>query len=148
MLLNTEALAVSTSPDLSAFVSRLLLSCLDVQEIWSVGHDGLASARPAQDHELLVFADGPTLQTLRKRDALHRADVRVLVVYDGDQFESAWGPHRISGSLARWAWRPVGHDVAYYDESIWDGAEATRGTVMRVRRKAFLIWPPQLARPA
>jgi hypothetical protein len=42
----------------------------------------------------------------------------------------------------------VGHDVAYYDESIWDGAEATRGTVMRVRRKAFLIWPPQLARPA
>ena len=144
-MLNTEALAPSTSSDLPAFLSRLLLCCLDIQEIWSVGHDGLARERPAKDPGLLVFADRPTLQTLRRNDALHRADMRVLVVYDGDQFESAWGPHRFSGSLARWAWRPVGHDVAYYDESIWGAVEAA-GTVTRVRRKAFLIWPAQLAR--
>lgn len=145
-MLNIEPLAASSSSDLSAFLSRLLLCCLDVQEIWSIGHDGLARARPSQDHELLVFADPSTLQTLRRSDALHRADIRILVVHDGDQFESAWGPDRISGSLARWAWRPVGYDVAYYDESIWDGVEAS-GAVTRVRRKALLLWPEPLARP-
>jgi hypothetical protein len=146
MLLNTalESRATGASPELSAFLSRMLLCCLDIQTVWSLGHDGLAEQAAEQSRELLIFADRLSLHTLRKADRLHRADVQVLVVVDGDEFESAWGPRKISGSLARWAWRQVTQDVAYYDESRW--AEPAEGiaAVTRVRRKAFLIWPSPL----
>ena len=127
---------------LSAFVSRVLARCLDIRALWSIGHADLALARPDSAGELLAFADRPTLQMLRKSDHLHRADVELLVVFDGNQFENAWGPHRISGSLARWAWRPVTDELAYYDQSRWADHERD-GRVVRVRRKAVLIWRSQ-----
>jgi hypothetical protein len=107
--------------------------------VWSVGGaDELAAPLPVR--ELIVFADRATLHSLRRNDHLHRADVELLVVFDGDQFENAWGPRAVSGSLARRAWRPVAADLAYYDESRWGPREADGGTVVRVRRKATLIW--------
>jgi hypothetical protein len=147
-MLNTtlESRASGASPDLSAFLSRLLLCCLDIQTVWSLGHDGLAEVAPDQSHSLLVFADRHALQTLQKADRLHRADVQVLVVLDGDEFESVWGPRRLKGSLARWAWRQVAQDVAYYDESRWAEPPQGNAAVTRVRRKAFLIWPAPLPR--
>lgn len=132
----------SAPADLSAFLSHILVRCIDIRAVWSVGaaDDAPAAARPG--HELLVFADLRTLQSLRRSSQLHRADVDLLVVFDGDQFENAWGQPRVSGSLARWAWRLVSPELAYYDESKWDGG-ADVGTVVRVRRKAVLIWSAQ-----
>ena len=128
--------------ELSAFLSHLLVRCIDIREVWSVGAAELVPAAVRPGYELLVFADQRTLQSLRRSSQLHRADVELLVVFDGDQFENAWGSRRVSGSLARWAWRPVSDELAYYDESKWDhGADG--GTVVRVRRKAILIWSPQ-----
>jgi len=124
----------------SSFLSRLLLHCLNVRSVWSVGHDRLELQAPHEGRELLVFADGHTLQKLRQNDHLHRADLQLLVVVDGDRFESAWGPQRVSGSLARWAWREIARDVAYYDESKWSEREGDGSAVVRVRRKAFLLW--------
>jgi hypothetical protein len=52
----------------------------------------------------------------------------------------------MNGSLARWAWRQVAQDVAYYDESRWAEPGQGNTAVTRVRRKAFLIWPAPLPR--
>ena len=123
---------------LSAFLSRVLVSCLEIRAVWSSADAGscLASA----SHQLIVFADKPTLLRLRRSDQLHRADVELLVVFDGDRFENAWGTQRLSGSLSRWAWRQVSDELAYFDESKWAHREGDPGAVVRVRRQAMLIW--------
>jgi len=124
--------------ELSAFLSRVLVSCIDIRAVWSSGEAG--SRFPAASHQLIVFADRQTLLSLRKCGELHRADVELLVVFDGDQFENAWGPQRLSGSLSRWAWRQVSDELAYYDESKWAQPRGDPGAVVRVRREAVLIW--------
>lgn len=124
--------------ELSAFLSSVLVSCLDIRAVWSSSAPG--SCLAAASHQLIVFADRPTLLSLRRCDGLHRADVELLVVFDGDQFENAWGQQRLSGSLSRWAWRQVNNELAYFDESRWAQREADAGAVVRVRRQAVLIW--------
>ncbi len=126
--------------ELSGFVSSLLRHCLAIRAVWSVGHNQLAPEAPHEGRELLLFADRPTLDALRRSEHLHRDDMQVLVVVDGDRFENAWGPRTISGSLARWAWRATGQDIAFYDESKWADREGDVSAVVRVRRKAFLLW--------
>ena len=125
----------AAAPELTAFLSSVLTVCLDIRAIWSMDHP---------THKLLVFADPATLQRLRRSDELHCADFEVLVVVDGDAFESAWGQHRVAGSLARWSWRQASAGYAYYDESRWSGHDAA-GDVVRVRRKATLMWQSQSA---
>jgi hypothetical protein len=129
----------SAATDVTAFVSRVLVSCLEIQAVWSIDHRPDES-RPAAQCGLLAFADAPTLERLRRCEHLHRVDVEFLVVIDGDLFESAWGPRKLSGSLARWAWRQISPHEAYYDESRWARSEGDPGTVVRVRRKALLVW--------
>ena len=77
----------------------------------------------------------PTLRRLH--GAPHSRPVELFVVTDGDSVESAWHGERVSGSLARWAWRQTSPHEAFYDEARW-GAEP--GAVVRVRRKAQLLW--------
>jgi hypothetical protein len=129
--------------DLAGFLARLVERGPGIRAVWSLGNPDDA-AQPS-GRELLAFADRPTLERLRAAEDLHRADVQLLVVVDGDRFENAWGPCRLSGSLARWAWRQVSPAVAYYDESKWAQRHGEAGTVVRVRRKALLVWQPQLA---
>jgi hypothetical protein len=124
--------------ELSAFLSRMLVCCLDIRAVWSSEAAGCSLA--AASHQLIVFADRQTLLSLRKSGELHRADVELLVVFDGDRFENAWGPQRLSGSLSRWAWRQVSDELAYFDESRWAHREGDPGAVVRVRRQAMLIW--------
>jgi hypothetical protein len=127
------------------FMRRLLRDGLDIQAIWSVGHSAESDVQhtekwQAEERELLVFADRATLDRLRKCDGLRESDVELLVVTDGDSFESAWGMQHFSGSLARWAWREASDGQAYYDESRWAVAPEEAGSVVRVRRTAFLLW--------
>jgi hypothetical protein len=126
--------------DISAFVSSVLASCLDIRSVWSTDHCPDQSRLTPARHELLAFADAATLERLRRCEYLHRADIEFLVVVDGDLFESAWGPRKLSGSLARWAWRQISPHEAYYDESRWAQSDADAGAVVRVRRKAFAVW--------
>jgi hypothetical protein len=138
-----EPSVVSTPPDVSAFVSRVLLNCLDIHAVWCMRQGEHVAAPGSREHELLAFANPLTLQRLRQCDDLHRSDFELLVVIDGDRFENAWGPRKLSGSLARWAWRQVSAELAYYDESTWDDRVAAPGSVVRVRRKAMLVWQAQ-----
>jgi len=100
---------------------------------------------PSLACELLAFADAATLERLRRSTDLHNADVELLVVIDGDRFENAWGPRKLSGSLARWAWRQVSAELAYYDESRWAEPHREAGGVVRVRRTAVLVWQAQVS---
>ena len=101
---------------------------------------GEPGSRRSGTTELLAFADHRTLAGLRTCDHLHRADVRLLVVVDGDAFETAWGSPAISGSLSRCGWREVSMDHAFYDEARWGSVAGEPGTVVRERREAHLIW--------
>lgn len=119
-------------------IASVLAVCLDPHAVWSIDHepDETACARP---RKLLVFADAGALARLRK---CPQPELELLVVTDGDYFESAWGP-RLSGSLARWAWRQTSPREAYYDEARWAPTPTSVGEVVRVRRKAFLVWQAQ-----
>jgi hypothetical protein len=121
--------------EIAAFIARVLQCCLDVRQVWLVSQDEAAAAAPRW--ELLVFGSSETLKRLRRADNLHRSDIDVLVVTDGEHFENAWGPRQLSGSLARWGWRAASAGEAYYDEAKWAGEE---GAVVRVRRRAALLW--------
>ena len=118
-------------------VASVLATCLDIVSVWSIDHEAHEPCARLPHRRLLAFADARTLRRLRAEECLHCADVEFLVVIDGDAFASAWGPGKLSGSLARWAWRQTTPQEAYYDESRWAGGE---GSVIRVRRKAFLVW--------
>ena len=126
--------------ELSRFVSSVLVHCLDIRTVWWSGDVHTAADLLPRLHRLVIFADPPTLAILRKSDRLHRADVQALVVFDGDQFQDAWGPDRAAGSLARWAWRQDEPDVAYYSEAKWAHGDRAAGIVVRIRRKALLVW--------
>lgn len=128
----------SAPAGLSKFLSRVLVSCMEIRAVWSSADAG--SLLVPASHQLIVFADKATLLSLRRSDQLYRADVELLVVFDGDQFENAWGPQRLSGSLSRWSWRQVSDELAYFDESRWSHCQRDPGAVVRVRRQAVLIW--------
>lgn len=122
--------------EIAEFIARVRQCCLEVRQVWLVAQDG-APAVAAPRWELLAFGSSETLKRLRRADNLHRSDIDVLVVTDGDHFENAWGPRQLSGSLARWGWRPASAGEAYYDEAKWAGED---GAVVRVRRRAALLW--------
>lgn len=119
--------------------SRVLAACLDIRAVWSIGHDPGESFPGAGPCRLLAFASAATLQRLRACEHLHDTDIELLVVTNGEDFATAWGPGKLSGSLARWGWRQSCPDEAYYDESRWAQRDGG-GAVVRVRRKAFLVW--------
>jgi hypothetical protein len=127
------------SKEITEFISRLLQCCLDLRHVWLIAQDRAAAAASVPRWELLAFANDETLERLRRTDALHRDDIDVMVVTDGDRFENAWGPRQLSGSLARWGWRQAAAAEAYYDEAKWAG-DSSDGNVVRVRRKAVLLW--------
>lgn len=95
----------------TALLAGLLAGFVDIRSVWSIDHEAA----------LLVFADRATLHRLQLSQV---AGVKILGVSEGDAVQS-------------WAWRQSSASEAYYDEARWaeDGT-----TVVRVRRKARLIW--------
>ena len=142
MLLSPRRAHAAPPPEVADFLFRILATCLDITSVWSIGHDPEAPGDAPRT--LLAFADKATLQRLRAGEYLHLAHIEFLVVIDGDLFESAWGPCKLSGSLARWAWRQTSSQDAYYDEARW----AEGGGVVRVRRQARLLWERATAETA
>jgi len=108
----------------------------------------VASAAPhdpgPQLWDLVAFADAPALERIRAATHLHRRDVRLRVVTDGDRFGAAWGDAPASGSLFQWEWIETSPTEAFYSEARWHGAPQA-ATVERVRRRALCLWR---ARPA
>lgn len=129
-----------TAAGIVALVSPVLVTCLEIRSLWCIDLSPNEVTWTDGTRQLLAFADFATLYRLRKLQDLHRADVDLLVVTDGDAFEAAWGAQGTSGSLARSAWRETSAGEAFYDRTCWtDGIGAAR-QVMRMRRKALLAW--------
>jgi len=127
---------------ISLFVGQLAERYPAIRSIWMIGDradgDGLDCHGPF-DWDLVVFADKPTLRQLRWATDLHRADVLLRVVTDGDRFEMPWGTLQQSGSLFQWDWRQVTETDAYYSEARWTLPMRT-GNVERTRRRAACVW--------
>ena len=107
----------------AALVAGLLVGLLDIRSVWSMDHEPAGPHVARERARLLVFADTATLHRLHS--VPHVAGFEVLVVTDDDAVQS-------------WAWRRTSASEAFYDEARWaeDGI-----TVVRVRRKAQLVWP-------
>lgn len=102
-------------------VAALLADFLDVRAVWSIGHEAADAAPAGADPTFLVFADPRTRERLQKCPA---SGVKLMIVTDGDLWQSGSG------------WRQTSAREAFYDEAHW----ASDGDVMRVRRKALLVW--------
>lgn len=113
-------------PEPASPLWRLIASCLGIASLWIL-----------EQGPVLAFADAATLRFMRRSAHLHSDDLEVLVVLDGERFESAWGPRRL-GSLAQWEWQYTSPTQACYQESRWD--PRGDGTVVRVARQASLLW--------
>ncbi|HEV8644986.1 MAG TPA: hypothetical protein VGR01_05400 [Burkholderiales bacterium] len=111
-----------------------------MRSIWMIGiraNGEVLDPLGAFDWDLV--ADTPTLHRLRKATDLHRVDVLLRVVTDGDRFEVAWGKLQVSGSLFHGDWRQETGIEAYYSEARWKG-RVEAGNVERTRRKAVCVW--------
>ncbi|HZQ75508.1 MAG TPA: hypothetical protein VFB08_21560 [Burkholderiales bacterium] len=123
-------------PDPASSLWRLIASCLGIRSLWILGSDSpedranlLAPSGP-----MLAFADAATLRMLRR----YSHDAELVVVLDGERFETVWGPRERSGSLASWEWRYLSPTRACYRESEWD--PRGDGSVARTVRQALLLW--------
>ena len=56
----------------------------------------------------MLFADDASLRRVRSATHLHRDDVHLRVVTDGDRFAPGWGEAVGGGSLFQWEWRESG----------------------------------------
>ena len=102
-------------------VAALLVDYLDVRAVWSIGHEPAASAPACAPVAFLVFADARTRERLQRCAA---PGVKLTVVTEGDLWQSGSG------------WQQTSAREAFYDEAHWSSG----GHVIRVRRKALLIW--------
>lgn len=122
--------------ELREMASVVLAECIGIRALWLLDHDPANTSLARAPFTLLAFADAATLQRLRRGPALCGASVSLLVVTDGDFFQAAWDSG-LSGSLARWSWRQISPGEAFYDQARWSSDD---GGVVRVRRKALLLW--------
>jgi hypothetical protein len=145
-------LSLKPSRKIAPFIGQLVNRCPAIRSVWTIGQpangEGMDPLRRF-DWELVAFADVATLHYLRRAADLHRVDVLLRIVTDGDRFEIAWGALERSGSLFSWGWRRATESEAYYSEAHWARAPQS-GDVERTRRKAACVWqavPPSVSRP-
>jgi predicted nucleotidyltransferase len=123
------------------YLERLLTAYPTIESVWLIGSRANETARDDSDWDLLVFGSREVLDTLSKDDSFSRSDVDLLVVYDGDNFESPYGgiDNRKSkkGSLRKWEWRHFSPDLASYE-----ACKLGEGLHIDIeRRSGIKIWP-------
>jgi len=122
------------------FIAAMVAWCPAIRAIWCIGD--FADTPPSGTRglwDLLAFANPHTLLQLRLATTLHRQDVCLRVVTDGDRVHSAWGNAPEDGSLARWEWAESGAGDAFYSEARWAEPQLS-GVVERVRLRALCLW--------
>lgn len=117
---------VQVTEEIGIYLDRLREAHPAVDEVWLVGARAAEPGRRGAPWELLLFADAATLEALRLDRRRHRADVALLVVTDGDVFESASGGER-EGRLTDLGWRRDDPNTASYS------TEGARRPAVRLR---------------
>lgn len=124
------------------FIFRITGTYEAIEEVWLIGSRANGTARPDSDWDLLVFADEPTFQRMRKNRRLRRAEIDCLVVRDGNEFREPWGRRPKHGDLSGWGWTTISQSEAEYDATKWVEDEDGGRTISK-RCKAIRIWPRQ-----
>ena len=129
------------SAKLDTYLQTLRDRSSGIAAIWLFGSRANGTACPESDPEsdwdLWVFGDQQTLSELRSAKELNREEFDVMVVYDGNRFESPW--KKKSGSLKGWEWRRVSDKTAEY---VGTKPRNNDGfAVERLQLKANRLWP-------
>lgn len=128
--------------EISQYVNDLRACCPSLRSLWLIG-DRADGATPdsvdAHAWDFVGFGDFASLERLRAETRLHRTDVRMRVVTDGNSFAAAWGDLPGIGSLFQWDWVQASDGEAFYSESRWR-APAEAVAVERRRRRAVCLW--------
>lgn len=116
------------------YIGTVINAAPSVTEVWLVGSQANDRAAEESDWDFLVFADQEALMLLRENVALACANIDVLVVVDGNRFESPWPRSDKPGKLKRghlqnyfnadgievigWEWERLGeNEVTYTGEA-------------------------------
>src|SRR5690606_7551183 len=96
-----------------------------IEEIWLLGSRANDADERGRHWDLLAFADRDALTAIRANRSIHRKDVHLMIVTDGDCFERAWGsPER--GRLSSIRWRVEDLHTATYAKDGATGEAAVR----------------------
>ena len=127
--------------EIDAFIAELLACCPMIRSIWLVADSANAGPHALRLYtwDLIAFADPLTLHRLRKAVRLHRRDVRLRVLGDGNRLENAWGSEGRHAVLLASDWQPSSPGEGFYMESDAP-TEKLRGADHRTRRKAICVW--------
>lgn len=109
------------------YVDALRKDYPSIEEVWLLGPRVNEEPDRGGGWDLLAFADEGALDAIRANSAVHRSNLHLSIVIDGDRFESAWGAPR-TGRLSSIRWRVEDLHSATY---VKDGA--ARATAVRVR---------------
>ena len=90
-------------------------------DVWLIGSRVNPTATPPRDWDIVVFGNPELLEEIRARKPIN--DLDILIVVDGDHFESPWprASDNVTkeGSLSNWKWRPTDIDSVVYEGTKW-----------------------------
>lgn len=134
-------MSASLATDIDAFVAELLARCPMIRSIWLVADSANAGSPVARPYtwDMIAFADPMTLHRLRRAVSLHRRDVRLRVLGEGNRLEHAWGGTGRDAVLLAADWQPSSPGEGHYTECDAP-TEKLRGADHRTRRKATCVW--------
>ena len=139
------------SPDITAYLNRLVSAYPQIESIWLIGSRAQGTARQDSDWDFFVFATPEVLSALRSDESFRQSNVDLLIVTNGDSFESPW-PHSEGGEaiikrgnlhnyhsnygslVLGWQWDRISDSEARYDGS--------KSTWKYVPCRALRIYPP------
>lgn len=117
--------------DLADYVATLKAAFPAIESIWWIGSRANPTSprrpRPDSDWDLVAFADRATLDALRARSELHRDDVDLLVVFDGEHYVKPFDAAAEERLWSAWNWTQLNDNRASYETSYWPEADAEPG---------------------
>jgi len=105
--------------DIRDYLEMLVQKYPSIGAIWLVGSRAAGCSRAESDWDFFVFADNNTFQAIKRDPTLHRDDIDLLVVLDGNSFEEPWGDDPKRGTLKKWRWSKVSENEAKYVQTKW-----------------------------
>ena len=100
-------------------ILRLTRTYEGVREIWLIGSRANGTERPDSDWDLLIFADEPTFQRIRRNRCLNQLHLDLPIVQGGDEFRKPWGKRPKHGFLSKWQWHLLSEREAQYRATRW-----------------------------
>ncbi len=127
---------------IDAFLTKITRAHPGIREVWRLAYPVKTHVRPGSLWALLAFADEDTFQRLRADVRFRRADVELLVVRDGDEFQEPWGDNPEHGYLSEWEWVKTSDREAQYHGTKWVQDEKLFRTIIELCR-ASRLWSPE-----